>query len=137
MKKSIISILISSIFLVQCYAQYQYLPNEYKYNEYDRLVSITLSDSSEQIYKENNYQFLIESDSLLIIYKVSPLNKYNIVYSKPDTLSLNNITSLNILEYEAGQTTFLIIAGFVTFLFGIGLLYVIINGIGPVLGKSS
>ena len=124
MDKSFTFILVLSIFLVQCWSQYQYIPKDYKYDQDDELFSITFRDSSKSFFTENKNKFVISSDSLLIVYKPLSQNTSNIDYSSADTLNLNKISYFDILQYDSGKTILCIFFGVAAFLF-FGILFLL------------
>ncbi|MDX1699510.1 MAG: hypothetical protein R3250_02775 [Melioribacteraceae bacterium] len=67
MKKLALIALVKSILLVQCYSQYQYLPDEVDYEDYNNLYSVTFKDSVKYRFEDGKYSFKLKSDSLLIV----------------------------------------------------------------------
>lgn len=115
MRKSIVLIMICSIFLVHCYSQYQYVPSEYEYDPADELVSLTLKDNAIHDYEDGDYKFQIKSDSLLIVYKYEVIDgkNFNMVYSDPDTLNLNMVNTLTLSSSDYVASGLLIAVGVV------------------------
>ena len=124
MKKILATVLISSLLLTQCYTQNQYLTKEYTFNEEDDLEKIVLTDSTVREFGRNEYSYKIESDSLLItsIKKGEKHGDHTRMYSLVDTLTLSEIQSVFVSEYDCKKTfnTCLMIGG------AIGIIYLVV-----------
>lgn len=113
MKRLLVILLISSILLSQCYTQKEYLTRDYKFNQEDDLKSIVLTDSTVREFGRNEYSYEIESDDKLIttISKREKFGDFTRTYSVTDTLTLSEVHSIFISEYDGSKTTYLIVLG--------------------------
>lgn len=102
----LVGLLITSILLTQCYTQNEYLTKEYTFNEGDDLEKIVLTDSTVREFGRNEYSYKIEPDSLLItsIMKGEKHGDYTRIYSVADTLTLSEIQSVFVSEYDGKKT---------------------------------
>ena len=114
MKRSVVVVIICSLALLQCYTQYQYLPDEIEHKDIDNLTTVTYIDSSKQKFDHGNYRFEIINDSLLI---VKPLlgSSFLVDYSKLETLNIQQIASFEVTELDGGKTIFFILVSLWTY----------------------
>ncbi len=105
--------LISSLLLTQCYTQYEYLTKVYEFNPEDDLKKVVLTDGTEKEFYFNQFDYKIESDSLLITYNSlrEPYGNHFKLVTVTDTLRLKEIHSLTISKYDATSTFWLIALG--------------------------
>ena len=114
--KILIILLITSILLTQCYTQNEYLTNDYLFNSEDDLKKVVLTDGTEREFSLNELGYKIESDSLLIINGSirEPYGNHFKIVTVRDTLSIKEIHSIVVSEFESGLTTAsIVVAGLV------------------------
>jgi hypothetical protein len=113
MKKLLVILLISSILLTQCYTQKEYLTKDYVFNSEDDLKKVVLTDGTEREFSFNQFNYKIESDSLAITYNsiAEKFGDHTRFHSFTDSLTLAEIHSIFISEYDGKLTTISIIIG--------------------------
>ena len=126
MKKTLVVLLISSILLTQCYLQNDYLTRDYTIEADDNLAALVYTDSTKRILDEEQTQFKVESDSLLIIYTIQSTMEgdYEVSYSVADTVNMNEISAVTVSEFNIFLTVFGVGLGLV------GMAYLIVFATG-------
>ena len=101
MKKSIVVIIISSLFVIQCYTQYQYTPKAYEYDSTDVLVRLELEDTIHNFPDDDTSNFKIENDSLIIKYEMSIIDS---LVTKVDTVSMSSVKNLTVSNFNTAAS---------------------------------
>ena len=106
MRKLLVIMLVSSIILTQCYTQNQYLTKDYKFSEEDDLKKIVLADSTERELSRLDYKYQIESDCIIISPRIKgeKIGEHIRLRTISDTLSLKDIHSVYLEEFDIGHT---------------------------------
>ena len=105
-KRFLVGLLITSIFLTQCYTTNQYLTKDYKFSKEDDLKKIVLADSTVREFGQNGYSYKVESDSVLItsIPRAEKYGEHTRIITEKDTVRHELIHSVFVSEHSQGKT---------------------------------
>ena len=112
MKRLLVLVLISSLFLTQCYTQNEYLTRDYEYSEGESITKIILDDSTVIDISEEQYRLEIISDTLILRHrkKGEQIGNETRYYSISDSIALQDIHSVVTSEYDSAKS-FITIVG--------------------------
>jgi hypothetical protein len=134
MKKSVILVLITSIFFIQCFSPFEITKDEFLLDAELKSLGAITSDGYEYLFDQNRAIFEMKFDSLLLIsyVKIDPVLGFS--YFGTDTLKMNKIKSVYVSKFD-GLETLLWLSGIVGVL---GLIFYLTFDIGSVsLGGGS